>query len=360
MNFDELNQDVAPLFAKRGTSQWEQAREDILVLSEPVIRIVSGKLFDAAGGGGRNDGVLDQDDLTQHCRLVVWQVTEKWDADRGASWSSFIYGCCHRRLSTVVNSNGIGIHIENPRKARLEGTHPLPPMRLDMTFDDGEDTLGSTLADATSPLPSDAMEAMDDLAHLRARLAGLELSPMERACVDQWLMGKDYAGIALAIGLKDGWKSIRCVDSTLLRVRRKARGLPHRPRTRLQRLKLEKETKRETAIKLRSTGLSYKEIAKAIGSTTQSCRQMCLTGKPATRKATILRAIRAGKTIPEAAHMARTTVGVVRTYVWNERKRLGLAGKTTATKEPLRHAVPKLPKSFQEDAHGNDETKVAQ
>lgn len=174
---------------------------------EYLIQRYSGLVFDRA----RHYFLpgAEQEDILQEGMMGLCKAIYAFDADKGAAFFPFAAVCVTRQILSAVKSHSRQKH------APLNGY-------LSLYAPVGEDdsiTLMSALADETSPDLEDTFIGQERLSHLEQKMDE-NLTSQEQRMFRLYAEGASYQMIARYLG-----KSVKSVDNTIQRVRRKLRQL---------------------------------------------------------------------------------------------------------------------------------------
>lgn len=168
--------------------------EKIYSYSMPSVRAISRKHFIPGA---------EREDLVQEGTLGVLTAVLRYNEEKGASFKTFMELLVERRMIKAVVTAG--------RKKHL-------PLNEALSFYSPEEERGFIELDGDESLdPQVILGSYESIEHYKKIIAD-KLSDTEREVLFEYLKGKSYENIALALG-----KEVKTIDNALQRVRKKLR-----------------------------------------------------------------------------------------------------------------------------------------
>ena len=151
----------------------------------------------------------EQEDILQEGMMGLWEAIYAFDEEKCSAFSSFAAVCVTRQILSAVKSYSRQKHV--PLNSYLSLYTPVGE-------DDGP-TFMAALADETSPSMEDTFIGQERLSRLEQKMDET-LTAQERQIFSLYAEGVSYQMIARRLG-----KSVKSVDNTIQRARRKLRQL---------------------------------------------------------------------------------------------------------------------------------------
>ncbi len=142
---------------------------------------------------------LEAEDLTQEGLLGLLSAVKTYRVDKGASFKTYAGICINRRILTLLK------HADNNRRKALNNY-------VSLYDKDVEESISVEELD-----PEESFICKESLMLLKKSISGC-LSNRENRVLELYLAGESYSAIADSLSI-----SVKAVDSTLQRIRRKLR-----------------------------------------------------------------------------------------------------------------------------------------
>lgn len=148
----------------------------------------------------------DNDDLIQEGMIGLYKAAVDYDSDRQVKFKTFADLCITRQIITAVKASTRQKHM--PLNTYLSLDKYLYDNETDMT-------VGQMMANHSYGEPEQSIIRDENITQLKKAMESV-LSDMERKVLAQYLSGKSYKEISVALG-----REIKSIDNALQRVKKK-------------------------------------------------------------------------------------------------------------------------------------------